>query len=700
MSRLDYFLRPKSVALIGASRKDGSLGKMYLDAIQRMKFNGTVYPVNPNAETINGLRCYSDIHTLPATPDLAVILLPAKMVLETVKQLGDAGIRNVVIISAGFRETGEEGHKRENKIRKLAKTYNMNLLGPNSMGVFNTDSRILFNGTFSPIVPGHGHVAFVSQSGALGVGIIELSHRSGIGFSVFVSTGNKIDIGESEILEFLHHDQNTKVITLYLEAVDDPIAFRKICNRTAAVKPVLAVKAGKTESGLKAASSHTGALANPEHIIDGFMKQSGVLHFQTIKEMTDAARAFALQPLPDGPRTAIVTNAGGPAILASDTIEAAGLELAHFSPSTVKKLKAILPAEAATGNPVDMIASATHETYADVMEIVLQDEGVDNVILIIVRPPVDTTPARIIAELDPLLQNCSKPILAVLMSRSDEHAGLDGFRKLNIPVHSYPEPAVKVMGAMWKYHEIQQRFRKSEAIVIHPEMEESLVSAQDPDCKQVPADKIFELLDHYDIGTVPWILSDSVNDIIEFYRKQYTPVALKIGNEHIIHKSDAGLVHLGLDNEAAIEEAFNDILHKASLQLPAGIKPFVLAQRQMGKGIELVLGGKRDPLFGPVIMCGIGGIFVEVLQDVTFRIAPVNAYQAREMLSELRSQALLDEFRGHAAIDRDAFAYTIQRFSLLLAEHPEIAEMDLNPLIWSSTDNKALVVDVRATLIE
>jgi len=700
MNRLEYFLRPKSVAIIGASRKEGSLGKMFLDSLQRMRFTGVIFPVNPKSDSINDLKCYPNITSLPQPADLAVILLPADLVLQSFEELGKAGVKNAIVISAGFRETGKEGLKREEKLLEIARQYKIRLLGPNCMGVFNTDSRVYFNGTFSPILPNIGHVAFISQSGALGVGILELSQRTGLGFSVFASTGNKADISEADILEFLLFDQNTKVVTIYLESIDSPAAFKKICGQISAVKPVLALKAGHTASGVKAASSHTGALANPEYIIDGFLKQCGVLRFNTIKELFDSARALSMQPLPDGPRTAIITNAGGPAILASDTLENSGLTLAEFSSATLKKLKTLLPAEAATGNPVDMIASANHDTYHDVIETVMQDDGVDNVLMIIVRPPINTTPKRIIEEIDPLVQNCGKPIVSVVMSRRDEEAGLELFKKLSVPVYSYPEAAVRAMGSMWQYHQIQQRFRRSEAVVIHPEMKETLVPANHDNCKQVPLDQLFQLLKHYDIESVPFIISSDPQDILDFHEEQHAPLVLKVANEHIIHKSDSGLVHLGLDDEQSIRQAFNDVIQTAGQQLPEGIRPAVWAQRQMSKGIELVLGGKKDPMFGPVLMVGIGGIFVEVLKDVSFRIAPVNAYQAREMMNELRSQALLDEFRGHAAVDRDAFAYTIQRFGLLLAEHPEIAEMDLNPLIWSSTENKALVVDVRATFAE
>jgi acetyltransferase len=647
MSSLGKILCPKSIAIIGASRKEGSLGKMFLAAILRMNFKGTIYPINPKADYIEEIKCYPNVQSLPEKVDLAVILLSQNYVLDNLEELGQVGIDNVIVISAGFKEVGGEGIVREKQLIKTAKKYSMNLLGPNCMGVFNTEKSISFNGNFSPILPNTGHIAYVSQSGALGVAIMELAAKTDLGFSIFVSTGNKAVINDNDILEFLHEDNNTKVITLYLESIDQPDAFRKICSQLSALKPILAIKAGRTQSGFKAASSHTGALANPEYIIDGFLKQCGVIRKETLEDLFDAARALSLQPLPAGPRVAVITNAGGPAILASDALEKYGLKLAELSDKTIEKLKSFLPAEAATGNPIDMIASADHDIYYQALEAV----------------PVNTTPAKIAETLGSLIPNCGKTIIPVLMAQKDETAGMEIFQQLQLPVFSYPESAVKALSTMWEYHQIQRRFRKSEAVAINPGMKESVLTNTDPNNKQAPVE-----------------------------------IVLKIANEQIIHKTDLGLVKLGLDSDTAVRESFENMSEKAESVLASGVKPVFLAQKQLAIGIELVLGGKKDSVFGPVLMVGFGGIFIEVLKDVSFRIAPVNAFEAKEMIGELRSQPLLNGFRGNPAVDRDSFAYTIQQFSLLLAEHPEIVEMDLNPLIWQAERGSAAVVDVRATL--
>lgn len=696
MSRLDKILKPKSIAVIGASRKEGSLGKMFLEAILRMDYTGKIYPINPKADMIDGLKVYPSLEALPEKPDMAVILLAYQYVLPTVEALGKAGICDVVVISAGFKEVGGEGVDREKELIALGEKYQMNILGPNCMGIFNTHADYSFNGTFSPTLPRPGQVAFVSQSGALGVGVLELNAHSDLGFSVFVSTGNKADISDNDVLDFLNEDDNTKVVTLYLESIDQPRAFMEISRRIAAQKPVLAVKAGRTESGHKAASSHTGALANPEHIMDGFLKQCGVLRMDSLEELFDAARAFALQPLPGGPRVAVVTNAGGPGILASDAIERAGLQLAAFSSKTVSALKDILPAEAATGNPVDMIASANEETYQKALEIIVADEGVDSVLLIIVKPPVNSTPKAIISALEPTLANTGKTVIPVLMADKDETFGREDLEKLNLPAFGYPESAVKALSAMWRYKAVQTELRQKSAgsagrSAAHSALQPAAETAQ------APIDDIFKLLQEYDIQVAPYVVSENLQDILAFHKKINDPLVLKTANAQIIHKSDEGLLKLNLNSSREIEQAFEEIGTKVHTILGGQSTPLFLAQKQMRMGTELVLGGKRDEQFGPLVMMGFGGIFIEALKDVIFRVAPVSEAQAEKMLAELKAQPLLDGFRGQPAVDREVFAATISRFSQLLYEHPEIAEMDLNPLIWSEEVGAAVVVDARAT---
>lgn len=696
MSRLNRFLSPASVCIIGVSRKENSLGKAMLNIMQQMNYRGKIYPINPNADVINKLKVYPSINDLPEIPDLAIVLLPFQMVAGTLEQIGTFGIKNVVIISAGFKEIGGEGIERENKLIQIKEKYNLNILGPNCMGFFNIASDTSFNGTFSPTVPNPGNIAFISQSGALGVGIMELAVDTDLGFSLFVSTGNKSDINDNDILEYLYSESNTHVITMYLESIDQPEVFRNICRKIAAVKPILAVKAGRTESGLRAAYSHTGALANPEYIVDGFLKQCGVIRKDNIKELFDSARVLTYQQLPKSSHIAILTNAGGPSIIASDAIEKAGLELATLGKRTIRKLKKILPEEASIDNPVDMIASADHNTYHDTLEIILDDDAVDAIILIIVRPPVNTTPRKIAQSIDSLIYNCGKPIIAVVMSRNDNESGFNDFKRLDLPIFKYPDDAVRAMATLWDYQKIQQRFRRSETIVGTRKMGQTLISGSGIKNDLVPLKDLIELMGSYDINCAPYVITDDEKELLNFQKSVNHSIVIKIANEQIIHKTESGLLKLNINTENALLSTLDELKMKVKSLLPGGIKPLFLAQQQIKGEVELVLGGKRDPKFGPVLMVGVGGIFVEVLKDVSFKIAPVNAYEAKEMLSELRSQALLNGFRGQLPVDRDAFGYTIQQFSLLLAEHPEIVEIDLNPLIWSDSQNRAIAVDIRA----
>lgn len=698
MPDLTKIFRPSSIALIGVSRKEGSLGKKFLDAILRMNYHGEIYIINPKAEQISGIKCFPDLKSLTQKPDLAVILLPYKFVLATLEELGKNAIQNVIVISAGFREIGGEGIEREKQLVEIARRYGMNLLGPNCMGLFNTDPEVSFNGTFSPTLPNSGHVAYISQSGALAVAIMELTAQTDLGFSVFVSTGNKAVISDHHVLEFLKEDANTYLVTLYLESIDNPPAFLKAAQALAVQKPILAVKAGRTESGKKAASSHTGALANPEYIIEGFLKQCGVLRMDSVEDMVDAARALAAQPLPKGRNMAVVTNAGGPGILASDALEQQGFKLARFEETTIEKLHALLPEEAACTNPVDMIASATHETYRDALDIVLKDANVDGVLLIIVKPPVDTTPALIAKYLEPILKNTSKTIIPVLMAQRDETAGIEIFKRLNLPLFSYPESAAKALGTMRRYQNLRQQLQRIENGQHAPSVSLPPLKPVSGTSGQAPLKDLLTLLIAYDLPLTDFAVAAQADELLPFMRNQSCKFVLKIANEQILHKTEHGLVRLNITSQDELLTAIKQMQEKAQALLPKGTEPLFLIQQQLASGLELVLGGKRDAQFGPVVMFGIGGIFVEALKDISFRIAPLALNEAQQMIDELKTQTLLNGFRGLPKVDRERLGKLIADFSRLLAEHEEILEMDLNPIIV--TQDGAFVVDVRATVGE
>jgi acetyltransferase len=691
---LNNLFAPKSVAVVGASRRDGTLGKMFLDAIVKMKYKGKIYPINPKADQINNITCFPDISSIPETPDLAIILLPKEMVYKTVEEVetpdlaiillpkemvyktveevAQKKIESIVVISAGFKEVGKEGKKREDELIELIRKYDIRMIGPNSMGLFNTDPALSLNATFSPTSPIPGHVGFVSQSGALGVAVLELSQKPGLGFSCFVSTGNKADVGDVDCLRFLSEDKNTEAIILYQESIDNPTAFRNICTEIVPRKPVLTLKAGRTQSGLKAASSHTGALASDDMITDAFLKQSGIIRCETLQELLDSALAFTSQPLPSGKKVGVVTNAGGPGILVSDALEKHGLVLAPLSDNTISKLEKILPSEASLHNPVDMIASATHETYTEVCRILENDPDVNSVIVIIVKPPVNTTPKMIISELKPLIDNSNKPFFFTLMAGENTDTGLDVFKEAKIPVFSYPETTARALGNMIKYTEIRKRFKKSQ-IVVTEKTETSL--PQDAKKRQASIEEIVPILEQYNLKVCDYALVTNSAQAVEFH-KMAGKIALKIANEEIIHKSDEGLVKINLSSPAEIEQAFNNITSRAEILLPKTITPLLLAQKMVADGIELVLGAKQDPLFGSVIMFGIGGV------------------------EELRGKKILNGFRNFSPIDKKVLIQTILNFSKLVSEHVEIIEIDLNPLIWSLEYNEPIIVDSRCTIIQ
>ena len=690
MSKFEKLLAPKSVVIVGASRKEGSLGKMYLNAVIKFKYTGRIYLVNPKADEIEGIKCYPDIDSLPQTPDLAILLLPKDFVIAMVEQLARNSIKNIIVISAGFKEVGGKGIKREKQLLEIVKKNNMRMVGPNSMGLFNTIRDLSFNGTFSPTPPIPGHVGFVSQSGALGVAVLELSIDRGLGFSVFVSTGNKTDISDVEILQYLSDDDNTKVAMLYQESIDNPVKFREACTSFVQKKPLIVLKAGRTKSGLKAASSHTGALASDDIIADIFLRQCGAIRCQTLDELLDTALAFENQPIPKGNKIAVVTNAGGPGILASDALEKSGLELAQVSENTIQQLKKILPEEASLSNPVDMIASATHETYKNTCEILIADDNVDAILLIIVKPPVKTTPLQIIENLKLVIESNSKPIYATLMARATTEAGLEKFRELKIPVYNFPEAAAMAIGNVVKFNIIKNK--------INPFSFDGKKSSIEPGIKiQAYVSEVIELFKKYSLPVCEHLVIDNLKEALDFLGKAKN-VAMKVANSEVIHKSDSGLVILNIDSKESMSKFFPELLENIKRNLPSGIAPKILIQKMMKGKIELVIGSRNDPQFGQVLMFGSGGTLVELFKDVAFRVLPITHKEALDLIKEINGYKLLTGYRNISAVNLNNLADLLVRVGQMLIDTPHILEMDLNPLIWQKGDDYPTIVDFRMTV--
>ncbi len=693
MEPLKSMFAPRSLAVIGASRRDGTLGKMFLDAVVAMEYKGHVYPVNPKADEINGLPCFPDIESLPESPDLAVILIARDYVLDVIDQLALKSVKNVVVISAGFRETGPDGADLEKRLLEKLTQHNMRMIGPNSMGLFNTNPEISLNATFSPTRPNPGHVAFISQSGALGVAVLELSKKIGLGFSVFVSTGNKADIGDVEVLEFAAKDPNTSTIIFYQEAIDHPQEFRQALSKIFPHKPVLTLKSGRTQSGERAASSHTGALASDDRLVDAFLRQCGVIRCENLQELLDSAHAFASQPLPTGNKVAVVTNAGGPGILASDALESNGLELPALSEKTVAKLKPFLPAEAGLKNPVDMIASANHDTYRDVCQILEADDNIDALVVIIVKPPVATTALQITRELEPLISKSKKPFLFVIMADTDLDGTSQDIMKIGVPVFAFPHTAARALGNMVKYSHIRQS-NTSPPISIRVSGDKTSQKK-----RQLNFEECAALLSEYDIPVTPNLITSDITEAQNFLAR-HENVAIKVADEKIIHKSDLGLVQLNISSPDQMQAAFVQISQNLEKHSLSADTPSFLLQKMYPAGVEMILGSSIDPFFGPVIMFGVGGIFVELYQDIVFKVLPVNLHDALAMISEIKAEKLLEGFRGLPKVDKKVLSESIFALGKLIQENTQITEMDINPLLWPAGFDHPVVVDCRITVTD
>ncbi len=695
---LDGFFQPSSLAIIGASRKEGSLGRVFFDNVLKFGYTGKIYPINPKAPDIAGIPCYPDVESLPEVPDLAVVMVRKELAVDAVESCARKGIRNIIMITAGFREVGGEGVERENKLMEVVRNDNLRLIGPNCMGIINTDPEVSLNASFSPTEPYVGNVAFVSQSGALGVAVLEMSKALRLGFSVFVSEGNKADLGDSDFLEYLEKHSRTEVVTLYLESIENAERFRRVAQRLSRRKPVIAVKAGRSESGARAASSHTGALASSDAAPEALFKQTGILRADSIEELFEWSLAFSTQPVPAGNRVAVVTNAGGPGILATDAIERNGLQMASLTEKTRQTLRSFLPEEASVHNPVDMIASANEETYRQALKAVLKDENTDAVMVIIVRPPVNTTPRMIAENLrEVLARNKKKPVFVVLMAQWDESCGLDVFQELRLPVYAYPESAARAIATMLRYQQWRKaspgkvkKFAAPKNGLVH-----LFEQAKAEGREYLRSTEVNMVLEHYGFPLPQSALVQSAEEAVAFFRKLGKPVVLKIESDDIVHKSDVGGVRVNLTSEEAVRTAFDEIMHNA-LKITTGERILgVLVQEMVAEGREVALGMKRDPNYGPLIMFGMGGIFIEVLRDVSFRLAPITDRDAREMIAEIKGYPILQGVRGEAGVNIDLIVETLQRLSQLSLDWPEIAEMDLNPFKVTDQAEQGKIVDAR-----
>jgi acetate---CoA ligase (ADP-forming) len=691
-------LNPRAVAVIGASREEGTIGYALVANLRQAGFTGPIYPVNPQATEIRGLPAYPRIGAIGKPVDLAVIAVPAPLVESAVDECAAVGVRSIVVISAGFAEVSQAGREAQERLTSLVRGSGMRMVGPNCMGVLNTDPAVSLNATFAPHWPPAGNVAMLSQSGALGLAILDYASQLNIGMSTFVSVGNKADVSGNDLLFYWGEDPRTGLIVLYLESFGNPRKFARIAPEVARKKPIVAVKSGRSAAGTRAASSHSAALANLDVAVDALFAQAGVIRTSTLEELFDLAALLSTQPVPAGRRVGVVTNAGGPGILLADACEARGLELPALGPETLATLRSFLPPQAGLSNPVDMIASATPEQYARSIEAVGADPGVDSLVVIYV-PPLVTRPeeiARAIARGAGTV-SVDKPILTVFISSKGAPPMLGEGPRGKLPAYSFPENAAMALSAAEGYGRWRARPRgtpfqlgRFAEDTIRAVIDRVLTEAGGS-CWLGPRD-LAMVLRAAGIGfaDAEQVAPEDAGAVAE--RLGFPLVAKAIAPE-VLHKTDVGGVILGLDSSAAVTDAVGTLRRRMDA-IGAHLEG-ILLQREVAGGIEALVGVTTDPTFGPLLVCGLGGVLVELLRDVSFHLTPVTDADAREMLDKLRAARLLDGYRGQPAGDRDALVDVILRVAGLVEVVPELLELDLNPVKVLAPGKGAIVVDGR-----
>lgn len=698
MHPLDSILRPRSIAVIGASRESGTIGHQIVSNLLQDGFTGPVYPVNPRAVSVRSIKAYPSVAAIPDPVDLAVIAVPKQLVVQAAEDCGRKGIAGLVVISAGFREVGGAGVEREQELLAVVRRHGMRLIGPNCLGVLNAEPSISMNATFAPVMPPSGRVAFVSQSGALGLSVLDYAREYGIGIAQFVSIGNRPDVSSNDLLTYWEHDASVDVILMYVETFGNPRRFLETAGRISKTKPIVVVKSGRSKSGARAASSHTGALAGSDRAVDAMLAQAGVIRAETVEELFELAIALEARPLPRSRRTAVVTNAGGPGILAADALEARGLELPAFAPITESRLRLLLPEEASLRNPVDMIASATADAYREVLTAVLADPGVDSAIAIFVPPVVTKQRDVVDAILTASTGRNGKPVLAVLMGREGLPEGRADLRDAGIPAYIFPESAARALAIMARQREWADRpLQLVEVLPVDRDRSARLMrDARESGRRLLTGETPLALLRSYGIPSVSGSVARDAAAATAIAGEVGYPVALKIASGQISHKTDIGGVRIGLERAEDVREAFEEIMENALKVVPADAIDGVLVQRMAASGRELIVGMARDPMYGPLIMFGLGGVLAEAVQDVVFRLAPLTRWDAAEMCRGIRGTKLLQSFRGAPAVDLRALEDVLLRVSQLAGDFPEIEELDLNPLLASDTG--AVAVDARIVL--
>ncbi|MCA9549292.1 MAG: acetate--CoA ligase family protein [Myxococcales bacterium] len=704
MNGLEALFAPRSVAVIGASRREKSVGYQLVANLVKYGYDGPVYPVNPAARSVHSVPAYPNLASIPDDIDLAVITVPSHQVLEAMDDVIAKGVKAVVTITAGFKEVGAEGAKLERALKRKVREAGIRMVGPNCMGIVNTDPAVRLNASFTASEPPVGGVAVASQSGALGEAILETAADLGIGLSSFVSLGNKADVSGNDLIQFWADDPRTKMALLYLESFGNPRRFARLARYMTKEKkkPILAVKSGRSRRGAEAASSHTGSLAGADEAIDSLLKQCGVIRVDTAAQLFAAAQAFAAQPVPSGRRVGILTNAGGPGIMATDAAVHFGLELAELAPETRAQLQATLPPEASVRNPVDAIATAGGEEYRACTELILRDPGVDALLVIFVSPVmIDAEQvARAVVEGIEAARPYApdKPVLSCFMGKHKGDVGLEVLRAASVPVYPFPEGAAQSLARMAKFGEYLRRPPGVEPVLDPPPRVAEVAQVLDafhaahPEGGWLRFPDAMQVLDAYGVPTPAWARVDTPAAAVEFAEQHGYPIVLKVDSDTILHKSEHGGVRVDLRRAQDVRGAFAEI--RANVDDTPGDHALV-AQRMMTGDAEVLMGVTVDRMVGHLLAFGLGGVFTEVMQDVVFRAHPLTDQDASDMIEGIRGYPILSGARGGHPVDKAALEDVLLRLSRLVGDFPEIVEMDLNPFLAHRTGARQSAVDAR-----
>jgi acetyltransferase len=694
--KLDFIFRPRSVAVIGATPRKGSIGREILHNLITYEFNGKLFPVNPNHSVIHSIKAYSTILDVPDLVDLAVIVVPRELVLGVVDQCGEKGVKGLVVITAGFKEVGPTGSRLEQQVADRVNHWGMRMIGPNCFGIINSHPDIRLDATFSKVYPKQGKIGFLSQSGALGEAILAQAGEMNLGLSMFASIGNKANISGNDLLEYWKDDPDVEIILMYLENFGNPRHFVSIAREVTKKKPIVAVKSGTTLKGAAAASSHTGSLAGAEVAVDALFEQTGVLRVSSIEELFDVASALARMPVPKGNRVSIVTNAGGPGILATDALISLGMEMPEYSESTKEKIRPNMPPDAPINNPLDLVAGAGPREFKIALEAGIQDDNFDSMLSIFV-PPITVDQMKIAEAIVDVKKRFTRPLYACFMGVSWYSQGFELLKENNVPAYIFPESIARSIAKIDKYRRWRDRQEGTlpnfavDRASVRRIVDESIAAKR----QEIIGEQAMALLQAYGVPVASYRYASSAEEAVIAADQVGYPVVLKINTPRILHKTEFGAVKIDLRSGSDVAASWKAMHDRVTAEFGES-EPFsVVIQKMLTEGVETAVGMSTDPAFGPLLMFGLGGIYIEIMKDVSFRVNPVTDIDAEEMIESCKGYRLLTGFRGSEPVDLALLKESILRLSMLVTDFEELVEFDVNPFIIASDRGNSAAVDAR-----